>query len=136
MELEHHEENKIEKLRCANCNSDNIQFVSEYTELERKTPGIVLFLNIISSILLAIATPLFIVSLPNLGKIDFKLIPTGIAFLYLIGIALLIYIFSCLIKVLQPYQHKTYLRAVCKYCGSSWRISVEDKSLNKEKNEQ
>lgn len=128
------------KICCAACGSDNIQFVSEYVQQKEKPPisGIG-FIYTIATILLFIALPLLFISCAGTsakGSESLLTIPGVTISLYLAGTSILLFVLTSVLKALQPYQNKTYLRAVCKDCGSSWRIRVEDKSLNKEKNEQ
>ena len=117
------------KLCCAACGSDNIQFVSEYIQQDEKPPinGIG-FIYTIAFILLFIALPLFFISCAGVsakGSESVLTIPGVTISLYLAGTSILLFVLTSVLKALQPYQHKTYLRTVCKDCGSSWRIKAK-----------
>ena len=115
-------------MECKHCGSKNLQIISEYLEISKKKPSAILStLKVISIVLISIS---FFVAF--LGVVACNVNETGfllttsmlITALALLGVSLIILSLVSLIKLLQPYEHKTQIRIICMDCGKSWIVST------------
>ena len=115
-------------MECKHCGSKNLQIISEYLEISEKKPSAILStLKVISIVLISIS--LFVAFLGVVacnGNDSSFLITTTmlIIALALLGVSLIILSLVSLIKLLQPYEHKTQIRIICMDCDKSWIVST------------
>ncbi|MBQ9756082.1 MAG: zinc ribbon domain-containing protein [Clostridia bacterium] len=135
---------ELRPVKCARCGSEKVQVFSEYIELkEKKYFALFTFLYFFGFVLIVPGLIMMMIAIDNCvggsgTPIPFFSAPLGIIGLILSVSAILDWISISVLKLFQPYDHETRVKAVCMDCGKIWIIQnvVQEKEFSSDENKQ